>query len=120
MLDPSFGRFDHVIAMDSLIHYERDDALRALGVLAERVEHSMVWTFAPKTPLLTAMHTVGKLFPRGDRAPRIVPVAEQAVRAAVGRLPAFQGWQVAETQVVSSGFYTSQGMRLIFTPRRPL
>jgi len=120
MLDPSFGRFDHVIAMDSLIHYERDDALAALGTLAHRVDHSMVWTFAPKTPLLTVMHTVGKLFPRGDRSPRIVPVAEHAVRAAVGRLPAFQGWKVAETQVVSSGFYTSQAMRLTLTPRRSL
>ncbi|MFM8302664.1 MAG: magnesium protoporphyrin IX methyltransferase, partial [Gemmatimonadota bacterium] len=62
----------------------------------------------------------GKLFPRGDRAPRIVPVAEHAVRASIGRLPAFQGWKVAETQVVSSGFYTSQGMRLTLTPRRSL
>ena len=50
MLDPSFGRFDHVIAMDSLIHYERDDALTALGALADRVEHSIVWTFAPRPP----------------------------------------------------------------------
>jgi len=120
MLDPAFGRFDHVIAMASLLPYERDDALAALGTLAGRVEHSMVWTFAPKTPLLTVMHAVGTLFPRGDRAPRIVPVAEHAVRASIGRLPAFQGWKVAETQVVSSGFYTSPGMRLTLTPRRSL
>ena len=120
MLNPAFGRFDHVLAMDSLIHYQREDALRALSVLAERVDHSIVWTFAPKTRLLSVMHTVGKLFPRGDRAPRIVPVAEHEVRATIGRLPAFREWQVAETQVVSSGFYTSQGMRLTLTPRRSL
>src|SRR6201994_3937547 len=30
MLDPALGRFDHVVAMDSLIHYTTQDALRAI------------------------------------------------------------------------------------------
>ena len=36
---------------------------------------SILFTFAPRTPLLAVMHAVGRLFPRGDRAPAIVPVA---------------------------------------------
>jgi magnesium-protoporphyrin O-methyltransferase len=102
MLDPSLGVFDHVIAMDSLIHYEIPDAV--------------VWTFAPRTPLLAVMHAAGKFFPRSDRAPRIVPMPEDGLRRALQvALPA---WQGVRTQVVKSGFYTSQAMELQFTPRR--
>ena len=69
MLDPALGRFDHVVAMDSLIHYSAPDAVRALAALAARTERSMLLTFAPRTALLSVMHAVGRLFPRGDRAP---------------------------------------------------
>ena len=34
MLDPAFGRFDYVVAMDSLIHYEGPDIARTLAGLA--------------------------------------------------------------------------------------
>ena len=37
---------------------------------------SIVFTFAPRTPALSVMHAVGRLFPRGDRAPAIEPVGE--------------------------------------------
>lgn len=116
MLDPALGHFDHVFAMDSLIHYELEDAVQALVTLAPRVRQGFTWTFAPRNTLLAAMHAVGKLFPRGDRAPQIVPTAESALRGALGRtLPS---WTVGRTQMVKSGFYTSQAMELQFTPRR--
>lgn len=118
MLDDALGDFDHVIAMDSLIHYEGPDALTALATLVPRVRASIVWTFAPRTPLLSVMHAVGRLLPHGDRAPRIVPVAETMVREAVTTRPELAGAQVARTQIVKSGFYTSQAMELTLTPRR--
>ena len=31
MLDPALGRFDHVVAMDSLIHYRAGDVVSAIG-----------------------------------------------------------------------------------------
>ena len=34
MLDPALGRFDHVVAMDSLIHYRAGDAVSAIAGLA--------------------------------------------------------------------------------------
>ncbi|HBY29910.1 MAG TPA: magnesium protoporphyrin IX methyltransferase, partial [Bradyrhizobium sp.] len=77
MLDPKLGRFDFVVAMDSLIHYRPADICRIMAGLAERTAAAMLVTFAPKTPALTVMHAVGRLFPRGDRAPAIEPVAEQ-------------------------------------------
>jgi magnesium-protoporphyrin O-methyltransferase len=38
-------------------------------------------------PLLEVMHSVGKIFPRGDRAPAIAPVRETRLRASPGRWP---------------------------------
>ena len=74
MTDPALGRFDHVVAMDSLIHYVPGDAVRAVAGLAARAERSVAFTFAPRTPALAMMHAVGRLFPRSDRAPAIEPV----------------------------------------------
>jgi magnesium-protoporphyrin O-methyltransferase len=110
MLDEALGRFDHVVAMDSLIHYRAEDVVRALGRLADRTSTSMVFTFAPRTPLLAAMHAVGRLFPRGDRAPAIEPVAEQNLWRQLALSSAFTQWQAGRTERVASGFYTSQAM----------
>jgi magnesium-protoporphyrin O-methyltransferase len=110
MLDAALGRFDHVVAMDSLIHYETADAVRALEAWAPRVSGSMLFTFAPRTPALAAMHAVGRLFPRGDRAPAIEPVAEAALKRELAqRLPQ---WRTAQTTREASGFYTSQALKL--------
>ena len=110
MLDTTFGRFDHVVAMDSVIHYESGDKVGALAQLAERAQGQVLFTFAPKTPLLSAMHTVGKLFPRGDRSPAIVPISERRLRKMIAaRLPQFS---IAGTQRIASGFYTSQAMQM--------
>jgi magnesium-protoporphyrin O-methyltransferase len=58
------------------------------------------------------MHAVGKWFPRGDRAPAIVPVAEPTLRRALGAHPALTHWTPGRSQRVASGFYTSQGFEL--------
>jgi magnesium-protoporphyrin O-methyltransferase len=116
MLDPTLGQFDYVFAMDSLIHYELSDAVAALEALAPRVARGFVFTFAPRTPLLATMHAVGKWFPRADRAPRIVPTAETALRTALQQ--ALPGFPPVRTQQVKSSFYTSQAMDLQSTPRR--
>jgi magnesium-protoporphyrin O-methyltransferase len=112
MLARALGRFDHVVAMDSLIHYAADDAVRALGRLAERTSRSIVVTFAPRTPALAAMHAVGKLFPRGDRAPGIVPVAEAGLRRLIADDALLAPWRIGRTQRIASGFYTSQALEL--------
>jgi magnesium-protoporphyrin O-methyltransferase len=112
MLDPALGGFDHVVAMDSLIHYEAPDAVRCLGALAPRTGGTMVFTFAPSSPALALMHSVGRLFPRADRAPSIRPVAEARLRAHVLGLADLEGWRIARSARVASGFYTSQAMEL--------
>lgn len=113
MLDAGFGQFDHVVAMDSVIHYEAGDKVGSVARLADRANGQVIFTFAPKTPLLGAMHTVGKLFPRGDRSPAIVPISEKKLRRLVGeRLPDFA---VGNTKRIASGFYTSQAFQITRT-----
>lgn len=112
MLDPTLGRFDHAVAMDSLIHYQAEDTVAALSGLAERVHCSILFTHAPRTPALTAMHAVGRLFPRSDRAPAIEPVGETALRRRLAAEPVLGGWRVERSERIASGFYTSQALEL--------
>jgi magnesium-protoporphyrin O-methyltransferase len=113
MLDPKLGEFDHVVAMDSLIHYLAPDICRIVAGLAARTRGSLVVTFAPKTPALALMHFVGGFFPRGDRAPAIEPVAEKKLCALLTSDPALQRWKVGRTHRVASGFYTSQALEIV-------
>ncbi len=113
MLDQEFGEFDHVVAMDSMIHYAPADSIRILAQLANRTRESMLFTFAPRTPALTMMHAIGRFFPRSDRAPAIEPVDDGALRRHVAAEPALAHWQTARTYRVTSGFYISQAMELV-------
>ncbi len=112
MLDEALGRFDHVVAMDSLIHYRAADAVAALGRLAGRTSRSLVFTVAPSTPLLRAFWLAGQVFPRGDRSPRIAPVSEAALARLVRRAPALEGFALNRRRRVGRGFYISQAMEL--------
>lgn len=113
MLDGQFGFFDHVVAMDSLIHYHPDDMVQSLASLAPRIRQSILMTFAPKTPLLAVMHLVGRAFPRGDRAPAIEPVAERNLKARITGEGQLMSWKLGQDRRVSSGFYTSHALELI-------
>ena len=110
MLDPALGSFDHVVAMDSLIHYDEADMVRMLGLWAPRTRQSMLLTFAPRTPALAAMRSVGRLFPAKNRAPWIEPVAEASLRQRIQHQVPL--WTAQRTQRISSGFYTSQALEL--------
>lgn len=112
MLDPSLGSFDYVIAMDSIIHYELPEMIAALSTLAPRVRERMVITVAPRTPLLAMLRAVGKLFPRSDRAPSIVPVSERAFRKAFAASPQLDSWGMVGTRLIESGFYRSLAITL--------
>jgi magnesium-protoporphyrin O-methyltransferase len=109
MLDPRLGRFDYVVAMDSLIHYRPHDTVRVLEDLASRTDHSLLFTFAPRTAALSVMHAVGRLFPRGDRAPAIEPVRPRTIQRLIG----MPGWATARTHRVTRGFYISQALEVV-------
>jgi len=104
MLDKRQGKFDHVVAMDSMIYYSADDIGRILEGIAPRLRQNMVFTVAPRTPLLMAMWRVGKLFPRADRSPTMVPhsPARIAAKLKTGKL--------RDIERVTSGFYISNAL----------
>lgn len=109
MLDPALGRFDHVIAMDSLIYYRNADLDLALAGLAARTAGTVVFTVAPRTALLMAMWRAGKLFPRADRAPVMVPHAPAALAR---RLTGAAGLDVADLGRIARGFYISHALEV--------
>ena len=118
MLGAGLGRFDHVMAMDSLIYYTQTDIAAALHNLGHRTSGEkphregengiIVFTVAPRTALLMAMWRMGQLFPRADRSPTMVPHAPArltkalAAQSAPGTLTALDR--------VTSGFYISQAL----------
>ena len=106
MLGPEVGSVDHVIAMDSLIHYAAEDVARALDQLARRTRASVVFTLAPRTPLLTLMWWAGQAFPRTDRSPAIRPHRPAAIRRRLS------GGELSVAGRVNRGFYISEALEL--------
>lgn len=111
LLDPALGHFDHIVAMDSLIHYRAFDIVAVLQQLAERTHGSIVFTFAPQTPLLMAMLGMGRLFPRSDRSPAILPVRDRLLRTLITN--AVPTSRIGRDRRISASFYTSHALELV-------
>jgi magnesium-protoporphyrin O-methyltransferase len=110
MLDPALGQFDHVVAMDSLIHYRARDVVAALSKLAARTSTSIVFTAAPRTPATLLMLAMGRLFPRGDRSPAIEPVTPEQLQRLMTRDASLMHWQPGRIELITGGFYKSQAL----------
>lgn len=115
LLDPALGVFDHVVAMDSLIHYPSADVETVLASLAQRTRRSILFTFAPSTPLLASMHAIGQFFPRSDRSPAIEPIAAARLARRIDGHPGLGGWLRGRSRRVARGFYISQAQELVRT-----
>jgi magnesium-protoporphyrin O-methyltransferase len=105
MVDPKLGNFDYVVAMDSLIYYSKKDLTSLLVELSSRTSHSIYFTLAPKTMLLMMMWYLGKIAPKGDRSPVMVP---QSLKAISRELDA--KLQLIDLGVINSGFYISHAI----------
>jgi magnesium-protoporphyrin O-methyltransferase len=81
MLDDALGQFDHVVAMDSLIHYDTPDIVAALQRLAAAHAGQRAVHLRAAHPLLSVAHTMGRLFPSSDRSPALTPVSQTRLRA---------------------------------------
>ena len=112
MRDMDLGCFDYAVAMDSLIHYNVADGVQTVEAMAEQINRKIVFTFAPKTPLLALMHATGRLFPRADRAPSIESVSQQHLCRRLEQVGLVQDWDVGRSHRVDVGFYKSQAMEL--------
>ncbi|OAN73678.1 magnesium protoporphyrin IX methyltransferase [Jannaschia sp. EhC01] len=109
MLAEDLGQFDHVMAMDSMIYYEAPDLGRALAGLSGRCPH-IVFTVAPRTPFLMAFFTLGKLFPRSDRSPVMIPHAQKRISEEINKNQCLS--TLLKLEQVNSGFYISACMEV--------
>lgn len=112
MLDPTLGTFDHIVAMDSLIHYRLADMIAMLAKLAAMSRSGVHFTYAPRTRALALMHAVGKLFPKGDRSPAIEPHRSDRLLQAIDIEPELAEWRAERSERITSGFYISQAQEL--------
>ena len=112
MRDMDLGCFDYAVAMDSLIHYDVTDGVQTLESMAEQINRKMVFTFAPKTPLLALMHATGRLFPRSDRAPSIEPVSPRKLSGQLEQAGLMTNWAAGRSHRIDVGFYKSHAMEL--------
>ncbi len=108
MLSPELGQFDHALAMDSMIYYGAESVARMLAGVGPRITTSMIFTLAPRTPLLMTMWRVGKIFPSSDRSPSMIPESCARVSRALNALGA--GGTLREVERVNSGFYISTAL----------
>jgi magnesium-protoporphyrin O-methyltransferase len=115
MLDPQLGHFDHIVSMDVLIHYQADQIAAATAGLAERARESLIFTFAPGTPLLRTARAIGQFFPKSDRSPSIIPVSHDNLRSHFSRtLPGINPTaRLGRDRRVSRGFYTSHAQEVL-------
>ena len=74
MKEQSFGNFDYIIAMDSLIHYSPEDTLASILEFSKRANKAVLFTVIPSTFFLRTKLRLGKCFPRSERSPEIVPI----------------------------------------------
>tara|TARA_Y100000589_G_scaffold272123_1_gene265078 strand:+ start:257 stop:928 length:672 start_codon:yes stop_codon:yes gene_type:complete len=105
MVSRELGNFDYVIAMDSLIYYNRIDLGTLLTELSSRTAQSIYFTLAPKTMLLMLMWYIGKLAPSGDRSPVMVPHSLKAISKELDAK-----LELTDLGIVNSGFYISQAI----------
>ncbi len=112
MTRADLGEFDHMVAVDSIIHYEAPDMAAMVAKILPRIRRSAIFTYAPRTPLLLAMHAAGKFFPRSDRAPAIVPVAGPRLMDLLAA-ETNDGWKAGRKHRVNSTFYISEAREVV-------
>ena len=74
MKEKSFGNFDYIIAMDSLIHYSTEDVMSSIAEFSKRTNNSVLFTVIPSTFALRTKLRLGKYFPKSERSPEVVPI----------------------------------------------
>ena len=99
------GKFDYIVAMDSLIYYSLPDLTRILTELKQRTDREIIFTVAPRTKLLQAMWYLGKLAPRGDKSPVMEPQCIRKISKSLAGIA-----DINDLGRISSGFYISQGV----------
>ncbi len=98
------GSYDTVICLDVFIHYPQaaaEEMVRHLGGLAER---RLIVSFAPYTPLLALLKSIGQLFPGPSKTTRAYTLRENGIVAAACEA----GFQPKRRSLNQAPFYFSR------------
>lgn len=95
------GTFDAVACLDVLVHYPEAGFAPICQALARRTRGTLVFTYAPHSPLLAGLHWLGGRFPTAHRRTEIQMIRPRTVAQILANV----GMQVRRTASISHGFY---------------
>ncbi|NTW03690.1 MAG: magnesium protoporphyrin IX methyltransferase [Oscillochloris sp.] len=100
-LEEVSGSYDLVNCFDVLIHYPAESFSGMLSHLAGMCRGTLLFTYAPYSPFLAAMHRIGGYFPHSQRRTDIKMIRDSQVRQALAQ----SGMQLRRAARVGKGFY---------------
>ena len=81
-LESLSGSFHTVCCLDVFIHYPQEAAEEMVRHLCSLTEQRLIVSFAPYTPLLAALKSIGQLFPGPSKTTRAYTLKEKGIVAA--------------------------------------
>ncbi len=112
MTDEKFGKFDYIVAMDSLIHYGKKDTALMLSKLIKITKNKIFFTITPYNILFSFLLNVGKIFPKKDRSPDISPMKIKELKSELSKYDTLKNSNLMNIKKISHSFYISQAMVL--------
>jgi magnesium-protoporphyrin O-methyltransferase len=100
-LESITGSYDLVNCFDVLIHYPAEPFVAMLSHLASLCRGTLLFTYAPYSTFLAAMHRVGGYFPHSQRRTDIQMIHDTTVRQALSSA----GMRFRRAERVGKGFY---------------
>ena len=98
------GSFDFVICLDVFIHYPQPVAEEMVKHLCSLTRSNLIVSFAPYTPFLAVLKSIGKLFPGPSKTTRAYTLREQGIIRAAKE----QGFAVSRKKLNQAPFYFSK------------
>ena len=98
------GNFDCVICLDVFIHYPQSVAEEMVKHLCDLSTSRLIVSFAPYTPLLAILKSIGKLFPGPSKTTRAYTLKEDGIISAAKE----KGFVVVQKKLNQAPFYFSK------------
>ena len=112
MTDEKYGKFDYIVAMDSLIHYGKKDIALMLSKLIKITKNKIFFTVTPYNMLFLFLLNIGKIFPKKDRSPDISPIKINELKSELLKYDTLKNSSLIDIKKISHSFYISQAMVL--------
>ncbi len=103
-LESLTGSFDCVICLDVFIHYPQEVAEEMVKHLCDLSRCKLIVSFAPYTPFLAALKSIGKLFPGPSKTTRAYTLKESGIIKAAKE----KGFVVKQSKLNQAPFYFSK------------